>query len=79
MTASLAAADAADADHALHEWGPFAPAPLPPHLPIAGDLTFRFDPEQVYIDASRFATEHTHVTFQGVDGVGRRDRASRST
>ena len=74
MTASLAAADAADADHAFHEWGPFAPAPLPSHLPIAGDLTFRFDPEQVYIDASRFATEHTHVTFQGATAWGDRSR-----
>ena len=58
MTASLAAADAADADHALHEWGPFAPVPLPPHLPIAGELTYRFDPDQVDIDpaASRPST-----------------------
>ena len=63
----------ADAGHAFHEWGPFAPAPLPQHLPIAGDLSFRFDPEQVSIDAGRFATERTHVTFQGATawGIGR--------
>jgi len=70
MTPSLAAAAAADADHAFHEWGPFAPVPLPQHLPMAGDLTFRFDPDQVYIDASRFASEHTHVTFQGATAWG---------
>ena len=30
-------------DHARHEWGPFAPLPLPAHLPIAGraDLSLR--------------------------------------
>ena len=47
MTASLAAARAADADHARHEWGPFAPLPLPAHLPIAGELTYRFGPDDV--------------------------------
>ena len=43
MTASLADARAADADHTRHEWGPFAPLPLPAHLPIAGraDLPVR--------------------------------------
>ena len=46
MTASLAAARALDADHARHEWGPFAPIPLPAHLPIAGEVTYRFDPER---------------------------------
>ena len=44
MTASLPAVRAADASHARHEWGPFAPMPLPSHVPIAGELTYRFDP-----------------------------------
>jgi TamB, inner membrane protein subunit of TAM complex len=74
MTASLTAARAADADHALHEWGPFAPSPLASHLPIAGDLSFRFDPGQVDIDAGRFATEFTHVTFQGSTAWGDHSR-----
>ncbi len=74
MTASLAAANAADADHAFHEWGPFAPGRLPSHLPVAGDLAFRFDPEQVYVDAGRFATEHTNVTFQGSTAWGNASR-----
>ena len=47
MTASLAAARAADAGDARREWGPFAPVPLPAHLPIAGELTYRFGPDEV--------------------------------
>ncbi|MSO45436.1 MAG: translocation/assembly module TamB [Acidobacteria bacterium] len=65
MTASLAAAREADAGHTLHAWGPFAPIPLVRHLPIAAGLTYRFDPDQVYIDEGRFATEQTHVAFSG--------------
>ena len=45
MTASLAAARAADADHARHEWGAVRAAPLPAHLPIAGELTYRYGPD----------------------------------
>ncbi|MBI3494253.1 MAG: hypothetical protein HY047_21100, partial [Acidobacteria bacterium] len=77
MTASLAAARpstgsgpselaegrAADTDHSQQEWGPFAPMPLPAHLPIAGELTYRYSPDAVTIDGGRFATERTHVTF----------------
>ena len=74
MAASLAAAQAADEGHALHEWGPFAPVPLPQHLPVAGELVFRFDPEQVYVEPSRFVTERTHVTFQGSTAWGERSR-----
>ena len=59
-----------NADRALHEWGPFAPAPLPQHLPVAGELTYRFDPERVDVEPGRFATEHTHVTFQGSTAWG---------
>jgi translocation-and-assembly-module (TAM) inner membrane subunit TamB-like protein len=70
MAASLAAARSADARHARHEWGPFAPEPLPRSLPIAGDLSFRFDPKQVHIDSGRFVTERTHVTFQGSTAWG---------
>src|SRR5262249_32798157 len=57
MTASLAAAREADAGHARHEWGPFAPQPLPGHLPIAGELTYQFSPDDVTIEQGRFATE----------------------
>ncbi len=72
MTASLAAAHAADANHTRHEWGPFAPTPLPAHLPIAGEVTYQFDPAGVYVDPSRFATERTHVSFQGSTAWGER-------
>jgi len=72
MTASLATARAADAGHARHAWGPFAPLPLPAHLPIAGELTYRIDPEQVEIVPSLFATERTHVTFRGSTAWGDR-------
>jgi hypothetical protein len=57
-----------------YEWGPFAPIPLPAHLPVAGELTYRFDPEQVEVDPSRFATERTYVTFQGSTAWGERSR-----
>ncbi len=74
MTASLAAARAADADHSRHEWGPFAPMPLPAHLPIAGELSYRYGPEDVTIEQGRFATERTHVTFGGTTAYGARSR-----
>jgi hypothetical protein len=74
MTAAPGAPSGArsSADRALREWGPFAPVPLPRHLPIAGELTYRFDPEQVDFGPSRFATEHTNVTFQGTTAWGER-------
>jgi TamB, inner membrane protein subunit of TAM complex len=74
MTASLAAARAADALHTRHEWGPFAPIPLPWHLPIAGELTYRFDPARIEVDPSRFATERTYVSFQGDTAWGEASR-----
>jgi hypothetical protein len=70
MTASLAAARAADANHARHEWGPFAPLPLPVHLPVAAELTYRYGPDDVTIDAGRFSTERTDVTFSGSTAWG---------
>src|SRR5204862_4616117 len=67
-------ARAADAAHARHEWGPFAPMPLPTHLPIAGELTYRYGPSDVTLDEGRFVTEKTHVTFGGTTGYGDRSR-----
>jgi hypothetical protein len=74
MTASLAAARAADAAHSRHEWGPFAPVPLPAHLPVSGELTYRYSPDDVTIDTGRFATERTYVTFDGTTAWGDRSR-----
>jgi hypothetical protein len=65
MTASLASARAADADHAFHQWGPFAPEPLPAYMPIAGQVTYTFDAGRVALADGRFATPKTHVTFDG--------------
>jgi hypothetical protein len=74
MSASLAAARAADPDHSRHEWGPFAPAPLAAHLPIAGEITYRYGPDEVDIEQGRFATERTNVTFGGTTAYGDRSR-----
>ena len=30
---------------AVREWGPFSPLPWSTHLPVAGDVTYAFDPE----------------------------------
>jgi len=74
MAPSLAAARAADADHTRHEWGPFAPLPLAPHYPIAGEVTYRYGPDDVTFEGGRFATERTHVTFEGTTAWGDRSR-----
>src|SRR5262249_13845558 len=74
MGPSLAAARIADADHARHEWGPFAPQPLPAHLPIAGELTYEYSPTDVTVEQGRFATEKTFVAFNGTTAYGDRSR-----
>ena len=74
MSASLADARAADANHTRHEWGPFAPLPLPAHLPIAAELSYRYTPDEVIVEQGRFATERTHVTFSGTTEYGVRSR-----
>lgn len=65
MTTSLDGARAADAGHSRHEWGPFAPMPLPAHLPIGGRMGFRLDPAKWEVDGGEFRTERTHVFFDG--------------
>ena len=47
MASSLDAARAADDGHLHPEWGPFAPLPLATHVPIAGEVAYRFDPDGV--------------------------------
>ena len=54
------------------DWGPFAPVPLPPHLPVSGEITYRFDGEHVEVAPSRFVTGKTHVAFQGSTAWGDR-------
>ncbi len=71
MTASLAA----DPDRARRaEWGPFAPQPMPLHLPIAGELVYRYGPDDITLESSRFITERTHVEFEGATANGDRSR-----
>ncbi len=70
MTESLAAARAADQEHARHEWGPFAPMPLAAHVPVGGGVSYRFDPDRVYLEDGCFATERTHVAFGGATAWG---------
>jgi hypothetical protein len=70
MTPALGAARAAEAVRTGQEWGPFAPQPLQAHLPIAGELSYRYGPDEVAIDLGRFATERTYVTFAGTTAYG---------
>jgi hypothetical protein len=65
MASSLAPVDAGDADHSRHEWGPFAPQPLPAHYPIGGQMTFRLDAAQWQVAGGELRTEKTHVRFDG--------------
>jgi hypothetical protein len=71
---SLAAAREGEAGPVAAEWGPFAPQPLPSHLPIAGELSYRYGPDEVAIEQGRFATEHTVVTFGGTTAYGAQSR-----
>jgi hypothetical protein len=52
------------------EWGPFAPPPMPPHLPITGELTYRLSPDRIELEGGQFATERTHVRFEGSTAWG---------
>ncbi len=70
MPASLEAARAEDPNHSRHEWGPFAPYLMPLHLPVGASMSYRFDAETVQIDPSRFASEKTHVAFEGETAWG---------
>jgi hypothetical protein len=74
MTASLEAERALDKGHALHEWGPFAPQPMPDHLPIAAAMTYQYDPSAVRAASGRFASAATYVTFDGYTAWGKQGR-----
>jgi len=65
MTPSLVTANAADADHTRHEWGPFAPQPLPAHYPIGGQMNFQLDPAHWQVENGELRTQKTHVRFDG--------------
>jgi hypothetical protein len=74
MTATLSPARPADASPTRRERGSFAPAPLPAHLPIAGELTYSYGPDDVTLEEGRFITEKSHVTFGGTTAYGERSR-----
>ena len=44
------------------------------HLPIAGELTYRYDPAQIHLENGRFASERTAATFQGATAWGPQTR-----
>jgi translocation and assembly module TamB len=70
MPASLDAARAADPGHSRHEWGPFAPMPLPAHLPIGARVSYKYGPETIEVSDGQFATSRTHVRFGGASAWG---------
>ena len=65
MGPSLDLARAADPNHTRHEWGPFFPVPLPGHVPIAGEVAYKYGPDPVDVTGGQFATGQTHVSFAG--------------
>jgi TamB, inner membrane protein subunit of TAM complex len=69
MTASLA-----EAEPVPTATGRVLPPALARHLPIAGELTYRYGPDEVEIETGVFATERTHVTFQGTTAWGNASR-----
>ena len=65
MPSTLAAAGDSDRAHDNREWGPFAPVPLADHIPIAGDVAYRYGPDSVEVNNGHFITEKTNVAFGG--------------
>jgi hypothetical protein len=61
-------------DQTSREHRDILPPPLPAHLPVGGELTYRYGPDDVVIEAGRFATERTLVTFAGATAWGVRSR-----
>jgi len=57
-----------------YEWGPFAPVPLPAHVPVAAEFAYRFTADDLELDPSYFATDRTHVAFQGSTAWGEESR-----
>ena len=74
LAAGSAAVGPAEVRRARIERRPFAPPPLPEHLPIAGELTYTYGPDEVVIQDGRFITEKSHVAFSGATAYGERSR-----
>ena len=71
MEPAFASADTSDESQ---EWGPFAPSPLPAHLPVTGAMTYRLDGGHAEVSDGVFASERTHVTFDGTTAWGEDSR-----
>lgn len=72
MTAS--ALDERAPDSSKYEWGPFAPIPLPAHVPVGARFAYRFTADAIELDPGYFATARTHVAFQGRTAWGDESR-----
>jgi len=48
--------------------------PQPAYVPIAADATYQYGADDVTVDQGRFATEGTHVSFEGTTAYGDRSR-----
>lgn len=71
VLAADAAADA-QARYLLH--GPFSRhTPLTP-VPVAGDVTYSFDPEAIFFEPSRIYTPDTYIAFEGATAYGERSK-----
>lgn len=69
---AAAAADAARARYLVP--GPFSNhTPMEP-LPVAGSLTYAFDPEAIRFEPSQVFTEDTYVAFEGATAYGERSK-----
>ncbi len=72
--AQLAATAAAEARDRYRIAGPFSThTPLAP-LPVAGDVTYSFDPEALRFEPSRLLTEDTYIAFEGATAYGARTK-----
>ena len=70
----LAAGAAAAARDRYGIQGPFSNhTPLSP-LPVAGSLTYAFDPEAIRFEPSQVFTEDTYVAFEGATAYGERSK-----
>ena len=57
----------------VRPWGPFNPDPrLIGEVPVAGELTWRLDPEWIDLAPSWMATRDTYVSFEGRTAYGER-------
>jgi hypothetical protein len=70
----LAQEAASDARDRYLEQGPFSQhTPLAP-VPVAGDLTYLFDPEAIFFEPSRVFTPDTFIGFEGATAYGERSK-----